>query len=517
LYWLTAASMHLFGLNEFGARLPNAAAAMAGLLATFVFALKAFDRRRALIAGVILATSGLYVVMAQVLTTDMLLTALLTIALFALYLHWRDGGAWCWLMYAAMALAVLTKGPVGVAIPLLVGLIFLWWERDLRGAIRRFHIITGILLTAAISLPWFVAMTMRVRGYFAFYFIGENILRFLQPGYSHTEPIYYYLPVIALGVLPWTLLAPLISWRGLNAHPARRFCIIAAAVILVFFSLAHAKLIPYIMPALPPLAVVMGDGLANLLESERANTAPTMGFDPRVRRFCISAVLIAIAGAAILEVSLHAADFRSPYVIRVRPALEVAAAIALVTGVVCWCAFWSDRLRFGLAALIAATTALYIVFSYGRLMATPLRSYAHLARTIDARAPNATLVCYPRYLQSLPFYTRRRVILVGDKTELTFGAARAPDANQYFFKNQIGLLKLWNEPRQTVLVLDRAVFPGLKRRLGAYVVIAADRKKIAVMKPAPALATAKSKDGRTGVHTVVRVKRSPQARHSDNH
>ncbi|MGH8012029.1 MAG: ArnT family glycosyltransferase, partial [Candidatus Binataceae bacterium] len=210
LYWLTAASMRLFGLNEFAARLPDAIAAMAGLIATFFFTLKAFDRRRALMAGVILATSGLYVVMAQVLTTDMLLTALLTVALFALFLHWRKGGAWCWLMYAAMGLAILAKGPVGAAIPLLVGLVFLWWERDLKGAIRRFHIIPGILLTAAISLPWFVAITARVPGYFAFYLIGENVLRFLQPGYSHSEPFYYYVPVIALGMLPWTLLALLI-------------------------------------------------------------------------------------------------------------------------------------------------------------------------------------------------------------------------------------------------------------------------------------------------------------------
>ena len=111
-----------------------ALSALLGVLATFVFADRVMGRRRAVMAAAILATAPLYAVMAQVLTTDMLLSALTTIAIFALFLHFREGGIWCWIAYLAMALATLTKGPVGIALPALTMLVFLWWERALRGS-----------------------------------------------------------------------------------------------------------------------------------------------------------------------------------------------------------------------------------------------------------------------------------------------------------------------------------------------------------------------------------------------
>src|SRR5260370_8166296 len=109
--------MRVFGVNEFAARFVNAAAAMLGVFASYFFGLRSFDPRRALLAAVILATSALYAVMAQVLTTDMLLTALTTFALFAFFRHWRAGGAWCWLFYVPLGPALLTIRPVAPAIP----------------------------------------------------------------------------------------------------------------------------------------------------------------------------------------------------------------------------------------------------------------------------------------------------------------------------------------------------------------------------------------------------------------
>src|SRR5262249_26868223 len=127
LYWLTAGSMKLLGVNEFGARFVNAGAAFVGVMATYLFAMRAFDYRRAFLAGAILATSTLYALMAQVLTTDMLLSAFLTIATFAFFRQWRDGGRWWLLSYCAMGLAVLTKGPVGAVLPLGTVACFLWY------------------------------------------------------------------------------------------------------------------------------------------------------------------------------------------------------------------------------------------------------------------------------------------------------------------------------------------------------------------------------------------------------
>jgi 4-amino-4-deoxy-L-arabinose transferase-like glycosyltransferase len=480
LYWLTAFSMWVFGVNEFAARFLNAAAAMLGAVATYFFVLRTFDPRRALLATAVLATSALYAVMAQVLTTDMLLTALTAVALFAFFLHWRDGGAWCWVFYVAMGLAVLTKGPVGVAIPILIALIFLWRERDLAGIFRRFHVAAGLAITLAISAPWFIAITLRVPGFFDFYFVGEYVRRVFEPSYSHGQPIYYYVPIIFLGLLPWSLLLPFLRWRA-EPNPARRFCIIAAPTIFVLFSLASAKLIPYILPAIPLCAILIADAIMNLVEASRESSIiEAQHAVPDVRRLAAIGPLLGITGAGLVAVALRASDFTSPYPMLVRSVLSIAAAILLTGGIVCFVAFWQRRAAIGLALLVITATGVLVAGGNGRLIAEPTRSYARLARTIAEAAPNATLVCYPRYIQSLPFYCRRRVILVGAKTELAFGAAHDPDASKYFFTTRADLLRLWNAPGAFVFVIDRDALAPIRNSLTPYRLVASDAKKLAI-------------------------------------
>ena len=481
LYWLTALAMSLGGVNELAARMVGAIAAIPGVAMTFGFALANFDRRRATLAGVVLATSALYAVMAQVLTTDMLLTATIAAALYAFFMHWRDGGRWCWLFYLAMGLAMLTKGPIGAALPLVIGAIFLWRERDLTGVIRRFRMIPGGVLTAAIAAPWFVVITIREPGFFDFYFIGEHLRRFFEPSYSHDQPIYYFVPIMLAGLMPWTLALPFVPWRRLTPNPARRFCVIAGATIFVVFSLASAKLAPYVLPAFPPLAIVIADGvLAAADDTELARGR---------RRLIAIGPLLALAGAIAIAVGIFAARSRAPYPLMVRPAIYAAGAILIAGGSGCAIAFARRRNEIGLAIFAAAAAATLIAISYGRILAEPLRSYAQLARAIDQAAPDARLVCFPRYVQSLPFYTRRRVILVGDRTELAFGADHVADADQYFFYRRDALIRLWNDPRPTVFVVDRFVLNQLAPILGPWRVIASDRKKLAIMRagaaPAP--------------------------------
>lgn len=475
LYWLTTLAMSLFGVNEFAARLVNASAALFCVAATCLFTAKTFDHRRAMLAGAVLATSAIYAVMAQVLTTDMLLTATMTTAMYAFFLHWRYGGRWCWLFYAAMGLAILTKGPVGVAIPAFVAMIFLWRAGDFRGAIRKFRVIPGLVLVAAIAAPWFVAITIREPGFFDFYFIGEHLRRFFDANYSHDQPPYYYVPILIGGLMPWTLALPFIPWRRLTPNPARRFCVIASATVLILFSLSSAKLVPYILPAVPPLAIVIADGLVTLTALQGSSGS---------RRFAAIGPLLSITGAVAIIVALHASEFHAPYPMMVRPAIYAAGAILMGGGIVCFASLWLGRNAIGLGALVVIAAATLIVISYGRLMAEPLRSYAQLARAIERIAPDARLVCYPRYVQALPFYCRRRVILVGGKTELAFGSEHDPEAADYFFIRRADLLKLWNDPRPTVFVIDRFALDPLKQFLGNFNVIASDLKKVAIVRTA---------------------------------
>lgn len=483
LYWLTALSYHVFGTTEFAARFFPAMFAVLGVAVTAYFAMRTFGRRHAILSGAILATTPLYAVMAQVLLTDMILAVLVTIANFALYLHWceaRGGfGKWWWIASVAMALGVLTKGPVAAALPVLAMLAFLAWQGELRGALRRFHAVWGAILIAAIAAPWFIAMILKVPGYFDFYFVGEHLRRIFQSSYSHGEPFWFYAPTLAVGLLPWSMLVPFLVWRAIPPNPARRFCVVCAIVIVGAFSCASAKLIPYILPAAPPLAILIADGLISCAWPDSARRALR---PPDSRILVESGPMLGILGACVIAAAVLAPVFRTPYPIYVQPALYAIGAILVIGGAVTAAAFFARRNAVGLGAIVITTALALVAGTWARIEAEPLRSYAVLAREVAARAPDAQLICYHRYVQSLAFYTRRRVILVGTKTELGFGAALALDEKDYFFMSDADLMRLWDAPGAKVIVIDAPDLDRLRARLGNFILIGSEFHKRAILK-----------------------------------
>ncbi len=477
LYWLTALSFRIFGINEFAARMAPAMSALVGVFATFIFTDRAMGRRRAVMAAAILATAPLYAVMAQVLTTDMLLAALTTVAIFALFLHYKRGGVWCWIAYLAMALAALAKGPVGIALPAMTMLVFLWWEGDLRGSIQRFHAIAGAVLGFAIVAPWFIAISIREPGFADFYFVGEHIRRIFDSSFSHGEPFYFYLPVILAGLLPWSLLVPFLTWRRMPPNPARRYCVIASLVILGAFSASSGKLIPYILPAFPPLAVLLADGVIACAWPDESH--PLRSPDSRI--LMESGPLLGLLGAGVIIAALEAASFRTPYPMLLQPELFAIGGILVFGGAMTTIAFSARLTGAGLSLIVITLAGALCAGTWARLAAEPLRSYAGLSRAVEERAPHAKIISYHRYVQGLPFYTRRRVILVGPLSELRFGAERAGDAKDYFFTSDSDLLRLWHRPEDTVLVLDASDLARLKDRLGNFTLLAVEHTKRAIV------------------------------------
>ncbi len=480
LYWLTTLSFWIFGVSEFAARLPVALSAIAGILATYLFALRAFGRRHAILAAAILATTPLYALMAQVVTTDMMLTALVTIATFALYLHWDEGGRWCWIAYVAMGLAVMTKGPVGAAIPILSMLLWLALNRELGGAIAKFRAIPGLLLTLLIAAPWFVAITIREPGFANFYFVGEHLRRAFQTDYSHSEAFYFYVPVLAVGLLPWSLLVPFLTWRAAQRNPARSFCIVAAGFTVVAFSCASAKLIPYILPAVPPLAVLIADGLVSCAWPAADSRAAIRSPDSRI--LIESGPMLALLGAGVIVAAIAAPQIRTPYVMAARPAMYTIGAILVAGGAVTTAMFVARRNPAGLAAIIVTLALALIAGGWARLETEPMRSYAVLSRAIAEAAPDAAIICYHRYVQSLAFYNRRRVVLVGGRTELDFGSRLDPDARDWFLNSDEQMFRRWDQPGRVVIVLDAGDLARMKERLGDFDVIAIEGRKRAIIR-----------------------------------
>jgi len=375
---------------------------------------------------------------------------------------------------------VMTKGPVGAALPILTIVIFLAWNRELGGALRRFHAIPGLALTILIAAPWFVAMTIREPGFFDFYFVGEHLRRIFDADYSHAEGFYFYLPVLALGLLPWSLLVPFLTWRSAARNPARRFCVVAAGVTIVAFSCASAKLIPYVLPAIPPLAVLIADGLVFCAWPATGSRAPLRSPDSRILRE--SGPMLALMGAGVMIAAIAAPHFRTPYVMAARPAMYAIAAILLVGGTSTTAMFMTRRTVSGLGAIVATLALALIAGTWARLETEPMRSYADLSAAIADKAPDATIICYHRYVQSLPFYNRRRVILVGGRTELDFGAQHDPDAREWFLSTDDQMFRLWEQPGRKVLVLDAGDLARMKERLEEFDIIAIEGKKRAILR-----------------------------------
>jgi 4-amino-4-deoxy-L-arabinose transferase-like glycosyltransferase len=465
LYWTTSLAFHFLGTNEFAARLVPALSALLGVIVTYWFGRRVFDHRRGLLAAAILITSPLYATMAQVLTTDMLLTALLSVAFFSFFLQWRDGGRWWIALYLAIA-------------PVLAGILFLWRQGDLRSALGKFHVVAGMLIVVAIALPWFAVVAVRLPGFLDFYIIGEHFRRVFVASYSHDQPFYFFLPVIIVGLLPWSICFPLLLLHGTRG-PVRSWCAIVAGLVLILFSAAEAKLIPYILPAVPPIALLLADSILCAIENRSAQGLPR-----RARSAAIIAALgpvLCAGGIVCIAVAAAAAYFHNRDIGILTRVIALSGVIILIGGAASSAAFIRGRFQTGLTIIVAAVVATLLTGTYGRIAVESLHSYAPLSRELASRAPDATLIDYHRYPQAIPFYTRRRVILAGPfLSELRFGAEHSADRDRYFLNSDADLLGLWGRDRSAVLIIDEADLKHLAPQLGPIRIIAAQGHKRAV-------------------------------------
>jgi len=267
-YWLMASSYSVFGVNEFAARFWSALAGCGLVLITFLFARTVTNRRSAVFSAAILASSLEMLYLAHAAVTDMVLTFLISSSLFCFFLATREPvpeparkARWALWGWAAVAGAVLTKGPIGILLPVGILFLFLWADGRLRQATRLLSAGPGILLFCALTLPWYIAESVMTRGEFLrFFFLKHNVMRFLSVNMGHSGPVYYYLLVLAVGLFPWSGFLPAAGWSAWrnrkDAFPP--FLLLWIGVILVFFSLSRTKLPNYVAGLFPAAALLVG-------------------------------------------------------------------------------------------------------------------------------------------------------------------------------------------------------------------------------------------------------------------
>lgn len=260
-YWLAAGAFRVFGETEAAARLPSVLAALLLTGTVALFGARVFGSGAGLHAGFATGTAILTFAYGRAASMDMLLAAFVTIAvaLVGLRLLGIAGRLAVPAAGAATGLAVLAKGPLGLLLPAIVVGAALLLRRD-RDVWRRLWSPAAIVLFLAVAAPWYV-LVLRAQGwhFVEVFLLDHNVQRFTSTIHRHPGPFVYYLPVLVAGLFPWSgMLIP--AFRGLapRVRPADGFVVAWVLTPLLFFSAAGSKLPGYILPCMPPLALLIG-------------------------------------------------------------------------------------------------------------------------------------------------------------------------------------------------------------------------------------------------------------------
>ncbi|MEK6295359.1 MAG: 4-amino-4-deoxy-L-arabinose transferase, partial [Paraburkholderia tropica] len=202
-------------------------------------------------------------------TLDMALSFWMELTLCALLLAQRPNlprntaRLWMWVCWGAMALAVLSKGLVGLILPGAVLVLYTLISRDW-ALWKRLYLVSGLIVFFAVVSPWFVLVQERNPEFFNFFFIVQQFQRYLTPAQNRPGPFYYFVPVMLVGFLPWLSVSvqsvrhALRTPRQPNGFAPVTLMLVWSAFIFLFFSASHSKLISYTLPIAPPLALVIG-------------------------------------------------------------------------------------------------------------------------------------------------------------------------------------------------------------------------------------------------------------------
>ncbi|GAB4121816.1 MAG: glycosyltransferase family 39 protein [Sideroxydans sp.] len=420
-YWATAVTYLLFGEHHWTARLWTALTGFLGILVVGYTGRRLFGREAGLYAALICASAALYGLMGNVNTLDMGVTFFMTLGICALLIaQQEDRPRWMLLAWAALALAVLSKGLMGLVLPGAALFLYALFNRDFKVWLRlQWRAGLGVFLL--LTVPWFLLVMRANPEFFDFFFIHEHFERFTSKVHGRYQPWHYFIPILLLGMLPWTLLmfdALRTSWRRgrSGGFSAARFLLVWVGFIYVFFSLSDSKLPSYLLPMVPALALLMGAHLAQI--------APRRLFWLLTPMPLLLLALLAFVPTlpgrqeAAIEQQLYA-----HYV----PWLLVAGAVWLAATLSALHLLWRARRTGGVLVLaIGSLLALQIALAgYDEL--APTRSAYRVAQAIRPYVkPQTAFYSIRMYEQALPFYLKRTQVLVQYDGEMAFGIQQEP-------------------------------------------------------------------------------------------
>jgi 4-amino-4-deoxy-L-arabinose transferase-like glycosyltransferase len=459
-YWATATAYTVFGQHHWTSRLWTGLTGFAGIMLVWFAGLRLFGREAANYAAILLGSSFLYVMMGHINTLDMGVTFFLTLGIVALLLaqqtYGSHSGRWMVIAWAALGLAVLSKGLMGLVLPGAALFIYMVVQRDF-SVLKRMHWLSGLLVFLLFTVPWFYLVMKANPEFFQFFFIHEHLERFTTKVHGRYQPWYYFIPILLLGMLPWTLLMFDTLFKTSRDkrlsgifNPAR-FLLIWAVFIYVFFSISDSKLPSYLLPMFPALALLMGKQLAEM--------------DVR-RLFWLV--------APILPLMLLALGF-APFTARLADTpLQLQGYSAYAYWLFAAALVWSLGLVAALVLLRQDNKKLapVLLLAFSSLLADQLGAsgYNTIARERSAYYIAEAIRPYVKvdepfysvdtYEQTLPFYLKRTLTLVQFQDEMAFGIVQEP---QRWIPDYTSFAKVWQAQAGALAMMPVDTYTRLKQ------------------------------------------------------
>ena len=508
-YWMVAVSFRIFGVHDWAARIPLALSAVLLCWVTARFGAWAFGRRAGMCSGIVLASCVGVFLFTRFLIPDVILTLAITLALWGLLRAVEEDEAhptrWAMLMWGAMGAGLLLKGLVAAVFPIGAALLYLGFTGQglRRKTWMRLKPLAGILLFLAIAAPWHVMATLRnppyfdftmhsergsYHGFFWFYFINEQVLRFLNVRYPrdyNTVPRLYFWLFHLLWLFPWSAYFPaalkLSYGKQDRASRVRLLALCWSGFILVFFTFSTTQEY-YSMPCYPALALLLGAAIAGGDGWLRYGTQ-AIAVVSTLAAATIGTILWMVRGLAapgdiasalrqnqdvyaVYTLSLgHMSDLTLSSFAYLRLPLVVAGVALTIGAAGAW-----RRVR-GTGVPLAAVTAMMVLFFHAARLAQavfdPYMSSRALAEALVAAPPGKLIVDDQYYtFSSVFFYANRRALLLNGRVNNLEYGSNAPDAPRDVFIDDRDFERLWRGPERYYLVAEGKQAPRFKKLVG---------------------------------------------------
>jgi 4-amino-4-deoxy-L-arabinose transferase-like glycosyltransferase len=478
-YWAGAAAFEAFGVHDWAARIWTGLLALAGVALAFLAGRRLFGAPAGASAAAILAGSPLFIAFGQFNTLDMGVSVFLAAAVFAFAIGQSPGNEtarrrWMLAGWAACALAVLSKGLIGIVLPVAAVGLYMLIRRDWT-LLRRLELARGMPLFLAIAAPWFVVVSLRNPEFARFFFVQEHFQRFTTTIHHREHPAWYFVPILLAGMLPFVFVV-LPAWLAWLRRPAPGFSppfflALWAALVFLFFSASGSKLPGYILPMFPALAVLAGAYLARAV---------------RQRVLAAQSVLLALCGLALAIAAPYLSRAGAEQLDRLAgayAAVLIFAGLALLAGgALAAVLALRGRIFACVAALALGTLIASLAAIAGHRDYAPLFSASSTIAAMNPQPSAATpFFAVESYDHSVPWSLRRAVTMVGYRDE--FGDAVYWEPGKYI-REHAGFTSAWTEARDAYALFAVRDFDRLRAELGVPMeVVARGPRYVIVRKP----------------------------------